>query len=271
MNAWSNIQASPGDQEIQLINKLEERLGQLPPKVSRIRELITRFEVCHFKYQKHLEKIRASIRELEPGVDPADIGRYHIQHGEWVAEKDPTGRSLLGQNYVWAMKEWLSESRLNVSSGQYDPELGSQIHQWLGSKNPEKERLVKLLIARLTWDWRSYEKLQQGEAYKELEFQLCRMDICHYAFPENVNEVLKGLGQMKALDESRFSGCGSFNAPIKNDLEKEFISLNDSLKAHHNKARSDKDDLYRLWLMACLAKTIKENIKITTPITEIEL
>jgi hypothetical protein len=64
MKAWSNIQISPQDPEIVKINNLEKKLGELPDKVYKIRELISRFEVCHFKYQQHLRKIKGSIIDL---------------------------------------------------------------------------------------------------------------------------------------------------------------------------------------------------------------
>lgn len=51
MNPWSNIETSAQDTEIAEVNKLETTLGDIPPPVRKIRELITRFEVCHFKYQ----------------------------------------------------------------------------------------------------------------------------------------------------------------------------------------------------------------------------
>lgn len=56
MDSWSNIQISPQDSEIININEFEKNLGELPEKVKRIRELITRFEACHFKYKQHLKK-----------------------------------------------------------------------------------------------------------------------------------------------------------------------------------------------------------------------
>jgi hypothetical protein len=68
------------------------------------------------------------------------------------------------------------------------------------------------LLARLTWDWESYEKLQHGGRFKDIEFQACRMDICHL----------------------------------------------------------NKNDLIEAWLVACLTKTIKEHINISTPIIDME-
>jgi len=49
-----------------------------------------------------LGKIKDSIIALEPNVDVNKIGENHIQHGESVLNKDTTGKSLMGQQYVWA-------------------------------------------------------------------------------------------------------------------------------------------------------------------------
>jgi len=270
MKAWSNIQISPQDPEIDKINKLENRLGELPDKVNKIRELITRFEVCHFKYQQHLKKIKDSIITLESNVDTNKIGINHIQYGESVLNKDTTGRSLIGQQYVWAIKEWLNDSQPNEISDKYDKKLGQEIHKYLGDKNPDKIRLVKLLLARLTWDWKSYEKLQHGGKFNDIEFQACRMDICHYAFPRNLDLLLQGIGQMEPVKEKEFEGCGSYNTNIKAYLEREFLDLNDKIKSLKINNGSNRNNLIKAWLVACLAKTIKENINISIPITDIE-
>ena len=241
----------------------------MPDKIYRIRELITRFEVCHFKFRQHLSKIRDSINELTPLVDTTQIGSNHIQHGENVVKTDTTGKSLIGQQYVRALKVWLNDDGENEISEYYNKKSGQQIHEWLGNKNPYKMRLVKLVIARLTWDWASYEDLQYGGKYKDIEYQACRMDICHYAFPENLNLLLKGIGRMEAVEEKRFEGCGSFNNEIKEYLKNEFLDLNDTLKSFRDDGQS-KNDLIRTWLILCLAKTIKENIKIPIPVNGIE-
>lgn len=270
MNSWSNIQVPAPDPEIIKINDLEKRLGELPDNVKRIRELITRFEVCHFKYKQHLKKIRNSIAELNPDVDTTKIGTNHIQHGESVLSTDTTGKSLIGQQYVWALKEWLSDKGNYEVSDKYDKKQGQQVQKWLGDKNPDKVQLVKLLLARLTWDWTSYEKLQQGGEFKDIEFQASRMDICHYAFPNNLDLLLKGIGQMKAVDEEIFEGCGSFNPEIKEYLEEEFSDINNTLKSFQINKDLSKNDLIKTWLIICLAKTIKENIKLSIAINGIE-
>ncbi len=261
MNTWSNIQTSIEDPEIDKINKIEEKLGRLPDKTNQIRELITRFEVCHFKYQEHLEKIKNSIMNLQLATDPVNIGINHIKNGENAWKNDKTGRSKMGQQYVWAIEKWLGDYPKTKTPKGYNEELNKQIERWLGDKNPDKERIVRLLLARLVWDWKLYEELQQGEKYKDLEFQACRMDICHYAFPVNLDLLLEGIGKMKAVEN--FEGCGSFNHNIKKFVENEFLILNNLLKSISNNSNSNKDELIKFWLIACLAKTLKEQVKLT--------
>ena len=196
-------------------------------------------------------------------MDTTKIGINHIQYGENVLNKDTTGKSYIGQQYVWAIKEWLNENPSNEISDNYDKKLGQQVHKWLGDKNPDKIRLVRLLLARLIWDWKSYEKLQHGGELKDIELQACRMDICHYAFPKNLDLLLQGMGQMKPVKEKEFEGCGSFDNNIKAYLEKEFLDLNGMLKSLIIIGKSDKNELIKVWLIACLAKTIKEELNLS--------
>jgi hypothetical protein len=266
MKPWSNIQVSPDDPEIIKINNLEKKLGDLPDEVKKIRELITRFEVCHFKYQHHLKKIKDSIINLESISDITRIGINHIQHGESAWKNDTTGKSLIGQQYVWAIKGWLNDSVPKVIPDNAANEIHEQTQKWLGDKNPEKIRLIRLLLARLTWDWKLYEKLQHGEEFKDLEFQTCRIDICHYAFPKNLDLLLQGIGNMKPVKEMEFEGCGSYDNTIKTYLEKEFIALNDMLKSLAGIEKKDNSELIKVWLVACLLKTIKENVNLSLPI-----
>jgi hypothetical protein len=269
MKAWSNIQIAPEDPEIININNLEKRLGELPDKVNKIRELITRFEICHFKYQEHLRKIKDSIIDLEPNVDSTKIGTGHVQHGESAWKNDATGRSLIGQQYIWALKEWLNDNDSKPVPEKYNNKLEQHIRKWLGDRNPDKIRLIRLLLARLTWDWKSYEELQHGGELKDIELQVCRMDICHYAFPQNLDLLLEGIGQLKPVKDKEFEGCGSCNDNIKTYLEKEFKVLNDKLKSLILTGKSDKNELIRTWLIACLAKTIKENINLSISIIDL--
>lgn len=266
MNAWSNISISSQDQEIIKINELEVRLGKLPDNVYKIRELITRHEVCHFKCQQHIKKIKDSIINLEPEVAPDKIGINHIQHGDDAWKKDSTGKSLLGQQYVWAIKGWLDDIHFKDIADNYDKKLEQKVQNWLGDKNIDKLRLVQLLLARLTWDWKLYEEFQYGGEYKELEFQICRMDICHYAFPLNLERLLKGIGEMSPIEN--FVGFGIINNAIREYLQKELFTLIDSFKSLFYDNKTDEQSQIKAWLTVCLIKTLKEQAELSEPLLE---
>jgi hypothetical protein len=269
MSAWSNIHVATDDAEIQKINELEKILGGIPDQVGQIRELITRFEVCHFKQEQHLENIRKSIEELRPHTDPGTIGKNHIQHGDKAWESDKTGRSFLGQQYLWALNNWLDDNKM-VKPSEYNDQLGREVMTLLGEKSAAKENLVRLLIARLTWDWKKLEELSQqtleeisAEADENrLEYQICRMDICHFAFPVNLIYVIRGIGEMRPVE--RFEGCGTHNQVIRKTMQAELTRINNWLSAREDDGLTecDTEEQTRIWLLACLAKTIKEQSRL---------
>ena len=57
---------------------------------------------------------------------------------------------------------------------------------------------------------------------------------------------------------NNFEGCGSFNTDIKTYVEKQFLILCDYLKSNSDKKNLNQDEKIKLWLIACLAKTLKE-------------
>ena len=258
MNIWSNIEVSLQDSEIEQINEFEESLGKLSENIKKVRELIRRFEVCHFKYKQHLNHIKDSIETLHPQIEPINIGLNHISKGEEALKNDKTGRSELAQQYVCSIMAWL-EHDLQENSQYFNKALDQQIKIWLGNKNLEKKSLLRLLIARLLWDWESYEKYQHGGKNKELELQICRMDICHYSFPKHLDLIIQAIGRMEPLED--FEGCGSYNSEIKTYIEEQFSGICDYLKI---KARNnqDRNDQIRIWLTASLAKTLKEQVRL---------
>ena len=240
MNAWSNIEFSCPDSEINKIDKLEKTLGQIPAHVTKIRELITRFEVCHFKFKQHFKNIKESIMSLQPTINPNHIGSNHIHKGKDAWKNDKTGRSVLGQQYLCALNSWLGDDSQHKSLDNAEIELVQQVSNWLKNKTPEKERLVRLLTARLTWNWKLYDELQIGGDLEQLEQQVCRMDICHYAFPRNLDCLLQSIGSLKPV--KKFEGCGSYDKDIKTYIDTELLKLCDWLKTNSgsNKFRIKK-------------------------------
>ncbi|MFC2123658.1 hypothetical protein ACFLU5_02505 [Bacteroidota bacterium] len=263
MNPWSNIEISSDDPEIKKIDDLEKALGTLPSHVRHIRELITGFEVCHFKFQQHIRYLKESILNLKANTVLKQIGANHIRYGENAWKKDKTGRSLTGQSYVGALNKWLGD-KPELKGVTRNRNLEQNIKKWLGKKEPDKERLVRLLVARLKWNWKTYEELVAGKGNKELEFQVCRMDICHYNFPRNLDHVIQGIGDLSPIEA--FEGCGSYSPDIKIFIEEEFLALIDLLKLISSKKHPGKSEWIKVWLISSMAKTMKEQVGLTQPI-----
>lgn len=257
MSYWSNIETPPQDPEIIEIDDFERGLGELSEGVQKVRELIRRFEVCHFKYKVHLKYLVDSIINLYPIIEPIVIGENHVSKGEGKLTRDTTGRSVVGQQYVCALKTWLGDHSLRTSE-YFNSELNLKIEKWLKAGDPEKERLVSLLVSRLMWDWESYKKYQSSKCPSELELQVCRMDICHYAFPRHLESLLEGIGRNRPVEN--FEGCGSFNSETSIYIEEQFVILCDKLRVYINKGGLDNSNRLRVWLIASLAKTLKEQV-----------
>lgn len=266
MDPWSNIDTSPQDIEIVEIDKFEKDIGYIPASVMKIRELITRFEICHFKYREHLIHIQDSILNLEPTIDLNKIGFNHISKGENAWKNDKTGRSLIGQQYLWALEKWLAISNHKLLPENNDEKLELKIRTGLGNKTIDKERIIRLLIARLTYDWEGYEKHQLGGKFKDLENQACRMDICHYAFPKHIDNLIQSIGKMEA-DQNQ-EGCGSYNSEIKTFVKGKFFQICLSIRGI---SKENKNNMLRIWLFLCLAKTIKEQTGITDSLPGLDM
>jgi hypothetical protein len=268
MDVWSNIEISLDDSEIIEIDKFEKSLGEIPKIVKNIRELITRYEVCHFKYSEHISTIIFSIFNLVKMVEPSKIGQNHISKGLKASKQDKTGRSKLGQQYIYGIRKWLGNDSPYKRKIKKNIELYEQITKWLGKKNPDKIRLVLFLLSRLLWDWKSYNELQHKGEYEALEQQICRLDICHYAFPSNLDKLLKSIGEMKPAEE--FEGCGSFNDNIKEEVIRHISYMNKYLtKWIKDKKVPTKTRLYKIWLSSCLVKTLKAQVHLTNPIIKL--
>lgn len=267
MNDWSNIEVAADDPEITEIDNLGKNLGELPENIRMIRELITRFEVCHFKYQRHLDKILEAINQMNTTIELPKIGLNHIHQGQEACEKDSTGKSRTGLKYVNAINEWLNGIHVKEMTEPSDKNTRERIKQWLGNKNPHKTRLVKLLLARLNWDWKAYDELRGGGAFNDLEIQICRIDICHYAFPQNLEKVLMAIGKLKAVNEKEFEGCGSFTKPMQEYIQNKFPELETKIRSIIKGTKISDDDRVRVWLIACLMKTMKESAKLKNPVS----
>jgi hypothetical protein len=62
-------------------------------------------------------------------VDTTKIGLNHIQHGEKVLSTDTTGKSLIGQQYIWILKEWLNDNIKSASSNKLPQKAWTTDHK----------------------------------------------------------------------------------------------------------------------------------------------
>ena len=66
-----------------------------------------------------------------------------------------------------------------------------------------------------------------------------------------------------------FEGCGSYDKSIKDYIAKQFHILNEMLLSKSEVEPHDKHDLIKMWLIACLARTLKEQIGLKAPIANL--
>jgi hypothetical protein len=273
MNAWINLEVLPNDEEIAAIDQLEQALGNIPKRIHQIRELITRFESCHFKYQQHYRHIVESIAILCPVVEVSKIGSNHPRHGGNAWRNDTTGRSRIGRQYIEALHSWLDEDSSNNVGvpGQETLKLKQRVNVWLGDRSEEGVRLVRMLLARLFWQ--SVKDYRRGGELSELEGQVERIDICNYAFPQNIERLIQGIGKLEPV--KAFDGCGTFDVKTKSFISKEFSKLCEWLKTDtrantpNNGLELGKKEPMKVWLVACLAKTLKESIHLRYSLPQI--
>jgi len=271
MSAWSNIEVLPSDEEIVAIDHMEQSLGSIPKPVNQIRELITRFESCHFKYQQHYRHIMESIARLHPVVVLSKIGSNHPHNGANAWKNDTTGRSRIGQQYIEALQFWIDEdSSSNVGVPEQEAlELKQRVNVWLGYRSEEKVGLVRMLLARLLWLWQPMEEYRRGDKLSDLEYQVERTDICNYAFPQNIKRLIQAIGKLKPVEA--FDGCGTFTVETRSFISEEFSKLCEWLKVDSlgNDLGLGEKEPMKVWLVACLAKTLKESVHLSYPLPEI--
>ena len=194
------------------------------------------------------------------------IGIHHPRFGEQAAGQDTTGRSRTGRNYMLALQSWLKEDSPE-RDGREASDTDRQVRIWLGNRDDDKVRLVRFLLARL--QWKSVEEHRVGGRWSELEFQAERVDTCHYSFPGNLELLLQGIGTLKA--RASFEGCGSYSSETEMFVNQEFGSLCEWLETASpaNDLGLGTKEPFRIWLIACLAKTIKESVHLSKPIPRI--
>jgi len=260
-NHWANVELASGDLEAGAIDRAMDGLGDLSVQVLGIRELIARYEACHFKQGQHYGHVLESIAALRPTIDAETIGAHHVRHGDASVAHDTTGRSQVGQRYVHALEAWLDAESLAM--GVPKNETAARVWAWLGPRDSNKDKLVRMLVDRLLY--RRLDEYLAGEL-SELDYQVLRTDICHHAFPRNLERVVQAIGVLQPLEN--FEGCGICSAEVTDSVRTQFDQLRGWLAA-----KEPDNDLHlgdrtptRRWLVMSLAKTLKEQAHLENPV-----
>ncbi len=148
-------------------------------------------------------------------------------------------------------------------------ETRRRIDAWLGDRSEARDRLVRMLLARLLWH--SVEEYRRGGELSGLELQIEATDICNYAFPRNLEKLLQGIGRLESVQE--FDGCGTYDSGMRSFVSNEFSRLCEWLGADNpsDGIGLGRKEPMRVWLVACLAKTMKENVHLADRLPELVL
>jgi hypothetical protein len=214
----------------------------------KIRLLISQYDACHKKYQ-----IQEVTKTMKPNQGNHDVWR-----------KDKTGRCLIGHQYFLAILHWLTDIPMVNFSDYCSNEPCQLITSWLGGKNPAKVKMVRLLLARIANDWKSFKKLQQDTKNRKLEYQVCNMDIYHYSFPDNLNALLKEIGGLKP-DQEHLENSDIYEGK-ETIIEYEFRQLCHWLKStvQNITVKFNKNEVIRLWLIVSFSKSLKGQVSLNS-------
>lgn len=258
LRQWANIGIEQPDNEILEIYRLEQHIGTLPQEAKEIRSLITRLEICHFKFERHVLRIIESIGRMKVDFDLNSIGSSHPKSGENAWRADSTGRSRKGQEYIWILQMWLVGEHFSEKDPRDIPRsLFEIVYSALGDRDEHKEALVSALLDRLLWKFET-ERKSLPEEFELLANQIDRTDICHYSFPENVERMIEAIGKLEPLSD--FEGCGSFDEERRQMGQRYFSALTAWLQDRRSETEVmlGERTLLKKWLVACLGKTLKE-------------
>jgi hypothetical protein len=240
---WQNC-ALKADAEILEIDKMEDKIAPISPPVSKIRELISTLELCHFKSERRVNNIIRAIGTGRFKTDTAtsSANQYlHIKKG-W-------------QNACAALSAWCAGCPNTAIEIYPDANNTSQILASLGARSPLKEWQVQRVIEKIQqtifwpqsaenpaahYEWILLEGDEYGLSYRtecpiyyqehqdfwletvrtiifdtengknaELSLGLA-IDMlwpCHWGFLENLQIVIAAIGG-KLFPERPFAACG---------------------------------------------------------------
>lgn len=147
MQKWRNVmcpEAQPDD-EIKAIDAFEQRLGQLPPKVERIRALVSRIDpLDHYRAFENVEFVVSAIGKLDypryPAIDVLS------RRGQIDEERRDQAR-----RYIHCLASWLEGKDMDSAKADRPDcsELLGRTYAALGQADDYKRWLVMSLAKTL--------------------------------------------------------------------------------------------------------------------------
>jgi hypothetical protein len=218
-----------------------------------IHDGISKFETSQFQYEQFNQN------QLISGPESQRIDNKLEQDislkNENALRKDKTGRYLLGQQYVWALINWLADYPPLNLSGFFSNEIYTNVSNWLGNKSPQKEKLVRIVVAKLTHDWKSLKKFNHISENKRLSSFAYSMEIWNITFPEKLDLLLHDIGKIesKISDPNRDYDVEKDERTI---IENEFSVLCNFMNSGN--CLAEKNDLVKTWLMSNIKRSLKD-------------
>jgi len=134
---WANCGVE-ADDEMRDIDRLEDELSPLPENVTRIRKLISTFELCHHKAERWVMNIIEAIGEGDTakGLGTRSAGELHPAERDWI-------------NACTALSAWCAGRPASSVELMIGDRSASSLLNKLGQRSALKEWQVQRLVERI--------------------------------------------------------------------------------------------------------------------------
>lgn len=240
---WRNC-ALKVDAEILKIDAMEDGLGPLSADVSKVRELISSFELCHHKAEQWIHNIVLAIGQgrSTKGLNTRPFGQWHPAENVWQSAnmvlaawcegraKDradlsigvvPAIRLLAGLGDRSPLKEWQVQRVIqkiqSVSDWAQSPEPPTIQYEWMLLRGGEYELAYRNECPESFKDheefWRTtaqtiiHDTVDGRGTELSLGLAIDMLWPCHWGFVANLQIVLDAIGG-NLHPQRPFAACG---------------------------------------------------------------
>jgi hypothetical protein len=283
MEEWASAGWREPDEEIRRLHARRLALGELPPDAVIMRQVMSGLEICHYRWEQHVENL---IRSIAAGGLVS----------EWGSKRPEREERL--RAYHSAVKAWYS-GKSEEEARAADPEAAkimARVYDSLGAPNEAKKALVKIMLTGA--EGRAAEHLLEkgdwgaqalvggapptpgpGEEQPKMMGEYITLHLtqqgfvpnpCHITFFENYEALLESIGEGEMVEW--FKGCGIQGVPpeVRKNADGYVAGLLAWLKGEKRAPAGagekaefvmktlegvERDPL-RVWLAGCLLKSI---------------